>query len=99
VFFLPDHELPLIDMTIYVKAGAVDLQDSAAGLTDLLEGTIIRGGTESRSPVELAMLLDDNAIKMGVDIGLEETAIKLSVMSSDWEKGLGSSGGVDTAAL
>jgi zinc protease len=39
--------------------------------------------------VELAGLLDDNAIKMGVDIGLEETAVKLSVMSSDWEKGLG----------
>ena len=89
VFFLPDHELPLIDMTIYVKAGAVDVQDSEAGLTDLLDGTIIRGGTDSRSPVELAMLLDDNAIKMGVDIGLEETAIKLSVMSSDWETGLG----------
>jgi predicted Zn-dependent peptidase len=89
VFFLPDPELPLIDMTIYVKAGAVDLQDSEAGLTDLLDGTIIRGGTKSRSPVELAILLDDNAIKMGVDIGLEETAIKLSVMSSDWEKGLG----------
>ena len=89
VFFLPDPELPLIDMTIYVKAGAVDLQDSEEGLTDLLDGTIIRGGTKSRSPVELAMLLDDNAIKMGVDIGLEETAIKLSVMSSDWEQGLG----------
>ena len=88
-FFLADHELPLIDMTIYVKAGAVDLQESQAGLADLLEGTIIRGGTESRSPVELAMLLDDNAIKLGVDIGLEETAIKLSVMSSDWERGLG----------
>ena len=88
-FFLPDHELPLIDMTIYIKAGAVDLQDSEAGLTDLLEGTIIRGGTESLSPVELAMLLDDNAIKVGVEIGLEETAIKLSVMASDWERGLG----------
>ncbi|TFG39639.1 MAG: insulinase family protein, partial [Syntrophobacterales bacterium] len=89
VFFLPDHELPLIDMTVYVKAGAVDLQDSKAGLADLLDTTIIRGGTESRSPAELAVLLDDNAIKMGVDIGLEETAIKLSVMSADWEKGLG----------
>ena len=88
-FFLPDHELPLIDMTIYVKAGAVDLQDSEEGLTDLLEATVIRGGTESRSPAELAVLLDDNAIRMGVDIGLEETAIQLSVMSSDWEKGLG----------
>jgi zinc protease len=87
-FFLPDHELPLIDMTIYVKAGAVDLEKDEAGLTDLLEGTIIRGGTESRSPLELAALLDDNAIKMAVDIGLEESTVKLSVMSSDWERGL-----------
>jgi predicted Zn-dependent peptidase len=88
VFFLPDHELPLIDMTIYVKAGGVDLKDSEAGLTDLIDATIIRGGTESSSPAELARLLDDNAIKLAVDIGLEETAIKLSVLSADWEKGL-----------
>lgn len=89
VFFLPDHELPLIDMTIYLKAGAVDLPDHQAGLTDLLERTIIRGGTERRSPGELAVLLDDDAIQMGIDIGLEETALRLSVMSSDWERGLG----------
>jgi predicted Zn-dependent peptidase len=88
VFFLPDHELPLIDLAIYLKAGDVDVQDSEAGLTDLLESTVIRGGTAKRSPVELAMMLDDNAIKLGVDIGLEETVIKLSVMSSDWERGL-----------
>jgi zinc protease len=89
VFFLPDPELPLIDMTIYLRSGAVDLSDSKAGLTDLLDRTIIRGGTERYTPVELAGILDDNAIRMGVDIGLEETAVKLSVMSSDWEKGLG----------
>jgi predicted Zn-dependent peptidase len=88
VFFLPDHELPLIDLTIYVKAGSVDLRESEAGLTDLLDATIIRGGTESRTPADVATFLDDNAIKMGVDIGMEETAIKLSVLSSDWEKGL-----------
>jgi predicted Zn-dependent peptidase len=88
VFFLPDHELPLIDLTIYVRAGSVDLKDSEAGLTDLLDATVIRGGTESRAPAELAMLLDDNAIKMSVDIGLEETSIRLSVLTPDWEKGI-----------
>jgi len=88
VFFLPDRELPLVDMTIYLKAGTVDLMDSEAGLTELLESTIVRGGTEARPPAELAVLLDDNAIKLGVDIGLEETAVKLSVMSADWERGL-----------
>jgi predicted Zn-dependent peptidase len=88
VFYLSDRELPLIDMAIYLRAGAVDLQDSEAGLTDLLENTLIRGGTDRHTPTELAMLLDDNAIKMGVDIGLEESIVKLSVMSSDWERGL-----------
>jgi predicted Zn-dependent peptidase len=88
VFFLPDRELPLVDLTIHLRAGAVDLAEGQTGLTELLESTIIRGGTEIRSPAELAVMLDDNAIKMSVDIGLEETAVRLSVMSSDWEKGL-----------
>jgi zinc protease len=76
-------------MTILLKAGAVDLAEAEAGLTDLLDATIIRGGTESRSPADLAMLLDDNAIKMSVDVNLEDAAIRLSVLSPDWEKGLG----------
>jgi predicted Zn-dependent peptidase len=88
VFYLPDPELPLIDMTIYLKAGSVDLKESEAGLTDLLDSTLVRGGTEGRTPVELAVLLDDNAIRLSVDIGLEETAIRLSTLSPDWEKGL-----------
>jgi zinc protease len=88
VFFLPDKELPLVDLTIHLRAGAVDLADGETGLTELLESTLIRGGTETRSPAELAVMLDDNAIKMSVDIGLEETAVRLSVMSADWEKGL-----------
>jgi predicted Zn-dependent peptidase len=88
VFFLPDRELPLIELTLYVKAGLVDLKDSEAGLTDLLESTLVRGGTERYAPAELAIQLDDNAIRMGVDIGQEETAIRLSVLSPDWDKGL-----------
>ncbi len=88
VFFLPDRELPLVDLTVYVKAGSVDQKDSEMGLTDLLEAALIRGGTERYPPAELALQLDDNAIRMGVDIGQEETAIRLSVLSSDWDKGL-----------
>ena len=75
-------------MTIYLKAGSVDLKESEAGLTDLLDSTLVRGGTEGRTPVELAVLLDDNAIRLSVDIGLEETAIRLSTLTPDWEKGL-----------
>jgi predicted Zn-dependent peptidase len=85
---LPDPELPLIEMTIFLKAGAVDLTDSAAGLTDVLNAAMIRGGTESLAPDELAVLIDDNAIQVSVRAGEEETAVRLSVLSTDWRRGL-----------
>jgi len=88
VFFLQDNELPLIDMTIYVKAGSIDLEDSQEGLADLLEATVIRGGTDRYAPAELASKLDEYAIQMAVEVGQEETAVRLSVLSSDWEKAL-----------
>ena len=88
VFFLPDRELPVVDLALFVKAGAVDVAEAKIGLTDLLNGSIIRGGTESYSPAELAMALDENAIHISVSIGQEYTAIKLSVLKGDWQAGL-----------
>jgi len=88
VFFLPDRQLPLIDLTLLVKAGAVDLDETRIGLTDVLNETLIRGGTEEHPPSELAMVLDENAIRLSVSAGEEETVIRLSVLKEDWEKGI-----------
>ena len=88
VFYLPDRELPLIDLTILIKAGSVDVDVSKTGLTDILNSVIVRGGTETLSPNELALVLDENAIQLGVSVDEEQTAVHLSVMKADWEKGL-----------
>jgi len=88
VFYLPDRELPLIDLALMVKAGAVDVEDTKTGLTGLVNGCLIRGGTEKHTPSELAMILDDNAIHLSVAIGEESAVISLSVMKKDWDKGL-----------
>ncbi len=88
VFYLPDRELPLIDLSILIKAGAVDVIDSKFGLAGLLNGSLIRGGTDKYSPAELAMVLDENAIKLSVSVREELSVIKLSVMKEDWEKGI-----------
>jgi predicted Zn-dependent peptidase len=88
VFYLPDRELPLIDLSILIKAGAVDVIDSKVGLTGLLNGSLIRGGTDKYSPSELAMVLDENAIKLSVLVREELSVINLSVMKEDWEKGI-----------
>jgi predicted Zn-dependent peptidase len=88
VFYLPDRELPLVDLALLVKAGSVDVDDSQAGLTALLNETIIRGGTESYSPVQLAQVLDEKAIRVSVAVREEEAVIHLSVLKDDWQAGL-----------
>jgi predicted Zn-dependent peptidase len=88
VFYLPDRDLPLIDLAIMVKAGSVDVPDSKYGLTDLISSTIVRGGTAKHTPAELAQVLDDNAIQVSVSIQKEHSVISLSVLKSRWQKGL-----------
>jgi predicted Zn-dependent peptidase len=88
IFYLPDRELPLIDLTLLVKAGSVDVGNDKAGLCGLLNSCLIRGGTEKYSPSEMAMVLDGNAIRMSASFGSEVAVITLSVMKDDWDKGL-----------
>ena len=83
--FLPDRELPLVDLALLVKAGSVDVDDSKSGLTSLLTGSIIRGGTESYSPAELALVLDEHAIQISIAVREEEAVIHLSVLKEDWQ--------------
>jgi predicted Zn-dependent peptidase len=88
IFYLADRELPLIDLTILVKAGDVDIVNEKTGLADILSNTIIQGGTQRYSPSELAQVLDENAIRISISVAEEVSTIHLSVMKTDWEKGL-----------
>lgn len=88
LFYLPDRELPLIDLSIHVKAGEVDVAETHSGLSQVLEASIIRGGTEKYPPAELAVTMDENAIQLGVSINVEESVITLSCMKQEWERGL-----------
>ncbi|MFH1350634.1 MAG: pitrilysin family protein [Pseudomonadota bacterium] len=88
LFYLPDHGLPLVDLILLVKVGAVDVSETQMGLTDILDESLIRGGTEKYPPHELAMVLDENAIQLSVSFGAEVSSIRLSVIREDWDKGL-----------
>ena len=88
IFFLPNEELPLIDLTLMVKAGSVDIDKSKTGLATVLSGSLVEGGTTSRSPQEMAETLDANAIHMSLSVGEEYATVTLSVLREDWQKGL-----------
>jgi zinc protease len=57
-------------------------------LSTLLESTLVTGGTEKQTPQELALALDENAVDISVSIGEEASTVRLSVLQSEWEKGL-----------
>ena len=88
VFYLADRELPLVDLALLIKTGSVDVDESNLGLTSLLNDSIIRGGTESYAPAQLALVLDENAIQISVAVREEEAVIHLSVLKDDWQAGL-----------
>jgi predicted Zn-dependent peptidase len=88
IFYLADRELPLVDLTLLVKAGEVDIGKEKTGLAGILSDIIVRGGTQGYSPSELAQVIDENAIRISVSIEEEASTVRLSVMKADWKKGL-----------
>jgi zinc protease len=66
----------------------VDVPESKVGLTHILNGAILRGGTEQYPPSELAMVLDEKAVRLSVNCGEEESVIRLSVLKEEWEAGM-----------
>jgi zinc protease len=78
----------MIDLTLLVKAGSVDLPAGQAGLARLLNGTLIRGGTGRFSPEALARYMDEHALRIKFSAGDESTSIHLSVLKEDWERGI-----------
>ncbi|MFO7783517.1 MAG: pitrilysin family protein [Desulfatiglandales bacterium] len=85
VFYLPDRELPLVDLTILAKAGMVDVPEDKIGLDSLLDSSLVQGGTETHGPEELAVLLDEHAIDVSFSVREEGTVIGLTVMREEWE--------------
>jgi len=88
VFYLPEHEIPLIDLTLLVRAGSVDVENSKWGLSKVLNNSWIAGGTARLSPSEFGMILDESAIRMSISVEEESSSIRLSVLKEDWNKGL-----------
>ncbi len=88
MFYLPDPSLPLVDLTLLFQAGSVDVSDGKSGLTQILNDTLIHGGAGERSPQELALALDENAIRLSFSVNEEDTVMRLSVLKGDWDKGL-----------
>ncbi|MFQ5579101.1 MAG: M16 family metallopeptidase [Nitrospiria bacterium] len=88
LYFLEDHELPLVNLQVMIRTG--DLYEPAdkialAGIT----GTVMRtGGTDRLSGDEVDEALDQIAAGLSVGIGTDSGGASLDVLKKDFDFGL-----------
>lgn len=80
------RNLPLVMVTLLVKAGSMDEPAQKAGLANLAAG-LLTEGTKSRSSTQLSEQVAFIGAKLGASAGADYSTITLSVLKRHVEKG------------
>lgn len=88
VHLLPDHELPLINVSAMVKTGSVWEPADKAGLAALTGAALRAGGTAAMAPDDLDETLEFIAASVETWIGEDMGGAKLSALAKDMDLGL-----------
>jgi len=89
LFLLPDPELPLVNVQVLVRTGAVLEPADKVDLADLTGRLMRTGGTAARTGPELSAKLEDMGAVLETAIGSEAGTASLSVLAEDLPVGLG----------
>ncbi len=81
-----NHSLPLVMVTLIVKAGQVNEPEEKAGLANLV-AELITEGTKSRNANDINEELDFIGASLDASAENDYTIIKLSILKKDIEKG------------
>ena len=80
------HNLPIVMITMIVKAGLLDEPKEKAGLANLT-ADLLDEGTKSRKSSEISEEIEFIGAGLGASAGSDYTTITLSVLKKDIEKG------------
>ena len=88
-YVVPDHELPLVNIVVYVRTGKYLEPAGKEGLADLTGYLLARGGTKSNPAEELEERLAFLAAQLNSGIGDTQGTVSLNLLSKDLDEGLG----------
>jgi predicted Zn-dependent peptidase len=88
-YVVPDRELPLVNLVIYVRVGQYVEPAGKEGLSELTGYLLARGGTKSKTAEELEERLAFLAARLDSAVGETQGSISLNLLSKDLEDGLG----------
>jgi len=84
-FLVEDHELPLIQVVVNVRAGEFMVPQGKEGLARLVADTMRNGGTDNYPPATLNRLLENKAARMDVSFDFISGSAGMDVLKKDFE--------------
>jgi zinc protease len=87
-YVVPDRELPLVNVVVFVRAGQYLVPAGKEGLADLTGYLLARGGTKSKSAEELEERLAFLAAQLNSTVGETQGSVSLNLLSKDLDEGL-----------
>lgn len=87
-YVVPDRELPLVNLALYVHTGQYLEPAGKVGLADLTGYLLARGGTRSKTAEDLEERLAFLAARLDSSIGETEGRVSLNLLSKDLDEGL-----------
>lgn len=87
-YVVPDRELPLVNVVIYVRTGQYVEPDGKQGVSELTGYLLSRGGTKSKSAEELEERLAFLAANLSSGVGESQARVGLNLLSKDLDEGL-----------
>lgn len=86
-YVVPDHELPLVNIRIYVHTGDYVIPKGKEGLAALTGYLLSHGGTKSMTAEQLEERLAFLAANLSVDVGNDSGTVNLNLLSKDLDEG------------
>src|SRR5947208_6994658 len=87
-YVVPDRELPLVNIVVYVHTGDYLQPEGKEGLASLTGYLLARGGTKSKTAEEMEERLAFLAAQLNSGVGESQGSISLNLLSKDLEEGL-----------
>lgn len=88
-YVVPDRELPLVNIVIYVRTGDYVVPDGKEGLAGVTGYLLARGGTKSKTAEELEERLAFLAAQLNSGVGENQGSVSLNLLAKDLDEGLG----------
>ena len=87
-YVVPDRELPLVNLVVYVRAGQYLEPAGKEGLAELTGYLLARGGIKSKTAEELEERLAFLAARLDSDVSDTQGSVSLNLLSKDLDEGL-----------